>query len=325
MEGNELLRIEQLFKYYPVKPPNPWAKETYLRAVDGVSLYLRQGETLGIVGESGCGKSTLGRCILMLQQPTGGRVWFEGTELTGRSEGVLRPLRGRMQMIFQDPYSSLDPRWTVRKILSEPLRGRERAQVRRRVEDLIRMVGLEPDCLERYPHQFSGGQRQRIGIARAFAADPQLVLCDEAVSALDVSIQAQIINLLQDLQEQTGVSYLFISHDLSVVRHISDRIMVLYLGRVVEEGTREQIFRDPRHPYTQLLIQAVPHPDPEQPMAEQPPAGDFPSPMALPRGCRFQSRCPFFDPACCAAEPELRKVAPGHRCACHRKEEAFHV
>lgn len=326
MEEKELLRVEQLCKYYPVKGRRPGGKKQMVKAVDSVSLTLRRGEILGIVGESGCGKSTLGQCILMLQRPTSGHVWFDGQELTGRSEHSLRPLRRRMQMVFQDPYSSLDPRWTVRQILAEPLHGQNHHQVQERVEELAALVGLDQESLDRYPHEFSGGQRQRIGIARAFAAAPELVLCDEAVSALDVSIQAQIVNLLQDLKEQTGVSYLFISHDLSVVHHISDRIVVLYLGRVMEEGTRDQLFRNPCHPYTKMLLEAVPQPDPESRPKEQPASSDFPSPLDIPSGCRFRTRCPYCDPVRCEAEePELTEVAPGHFCACHFGKEIAYV
>ena len=326
MEEKELLRVEQLCKYYPVKGRRPGGKKQMVKAVDSVSLTLRRGETLGVVGESGCGKSTLGQCILMLQRPTSGHVWFDGQELTGRSEHSLRPLRGRMQMVFQDPYSSLDPRWTVRQILAEPLCGQNHSQAQKRVEELAALVGLDRESLDRYPHEFSGGQRQRIGIARAFAAAPELVLCDEAVSALDVSIQAQIVNLLQDLKEQTGVSYLFISHDLSVVHHISDRIVVLYLGRVMEEGTRDQLFRNPCHPYTKMLLEAVPQPDPESRPKEQPASSDFPSPLDIPSGCRFHTRCPYCDPVRCEAEePELTEVAPGHFCACHFGKEIAYV
>lgn len=326
MEEKELLRVEQLCKYYPVKGRRPGGKKQMVKAVDSVSLTLRRGEILGIVGESGCGKSTLGQCILMLQRPTSGHVWFDGQELTGRSEHSLRPLRRRMQMVFQDPYSSLDPRWTVRQILAEPLHGQNHHQVQERVEELAALVGLDQESLDRYPHEFSGGQRQRIGIARAFAAAPELVLCDEAVSALDVSIQAQIVNLLQDLKEQTDVSYLFISHDLSVVHHISDRIVVLYLGRVMEEGTRDQLFRNPCHPYTKMLLEAVPQPDPESRPKEQPASSDFPSPLDIPSGCRFRTRCPYCDPVRCEAEePELTEVAPGHFCACHFGKEIAYV
>ena len=326
MEEKELLRVEQLCKYYPVKGRRPGGKKQMVKAVDSVSLTLRRGEILGIVGESGCGKSTLGQCILMLQRPTSGHIWFDGQELTGRSEHSLRPLRRRMQMVFQDPYSSLDPRWTVRQILAEPLHGQNHHQVQERVEELAALVGLDQESLDRYPHEFSGGQRQRIGIARAFAAAPELVLCDEAVSALDVSIQAQIVNLLQDLKEQTGVSYLFISHDLSVVHHISDRIVVLYLGRVMEEGTRDQLFRNPCHPYTKMLLEAVPQPDPESRPKEQPASSDFPSPLDIPSGCRFRTRCPYCDPVSCEAEePELTEVAPGHFCACHFGKEIAYV
>ena len=326
MEEKELLRVEQLCKYYPVKGRRSGGKRQTVKAVDGVSLTLRRGETLGVVGESGCGKSTLGQCILMLQRPTSGHVWFDGQELTGRSEHSLRPLRRRMQMVFQDPYSSLDPRWTVRQILAEPLCGQNHSQAQKRVEELAALVGLDRESLDRYPHEFSGGQRQRIGIARAFAAAPELVLCDEAVSALDVSIQAQIVNLLQDLKEQTGVSYLFISHDLSVVHHISDRIVVLYLGRVMEEGTRDQLFRNPCHPYTKMLLEAVPQPDPESRPKEQPASSDFPSPLDIPSGCRFRTRCPYCDPVRCEAEePGLTEVAPGHFCACHFGKEIAYV
>ena len=293
-----------------------------MRAVDGLSFSIRKGETLGLVGESGCGKSTTGRAILQLHRPTAGTVQFEGVELTRLKGEPLRKMRRQMQMIFQDPYASLNPRMTVGSIIGEPLdihnlaRGKEKQQ---RVEELLRVVGLNPYFANRYPHEFSGGQRQRIGIARALAVNPSFIVCDEPISALDVSIQAQIINLLEELQDEFGLTYLFIAHDLSVVRHISDRIAVMYLGKIVEVADRLELYENPLHPYTKALLSAVPIPDPaiERKRERIILTGDVPSPVNPPPGCRFHTRCPLADTICREQEPEFREVTPGHWAACH--------
>jgi oligopeptide transport system ATP-binding protein len=293
-----------------------------VRAVDGLSFFIRKGETLGLVGESGCGKSTTGRAILQLYRPTSGSVQFEGVELTRLKGEALRKMRRQVQMIFQDPYASLNPRMTVGSIIGEPLdihglaRGREKQQ---RVEELLRVVGLNPYFANRYPHEFSGGQRQRIGIARALAVNPSFIVCDEPISALDVSIQAQIINLLEELQDEFGLTYLFIAHDLSVVRHISDRIAVMYLGKIVELADRLELYEQPLHPYTKALLSAVPIPDPtiERKRERIILTGDVPSPVNPPPGCRFHTRCPLADTICREQEPEFREVTPGHWAACH--------
>ncbi|HEX2325524.1 MAG TPA: oligopeptide/dipeptide ABC transporter ATP-binding protein [Chloroflexota bacterium] len=293
-----------------------------VRAVDGLSFSIRKGETMGLVGESGCGKSTTGRAILQLHRPTSGTVQFEGVELTRLKGEPLRKMRRQMQMIFQDPYASLNPRMTVGSIIGEPLdihnlaRGKEKQQ---RVEELLRVVGLNPYFANRYPHEFSGGQRQRIGIARALAVNPSFIVCDEPISALDVSIQAQIINLLEELQDEFGLTYLFIAHDLSVVRHISDRIAVMYLGKIVELADRLELYEQPLHPYTKALLSAVPIPDPtiERKRERIILTGDVPSPVNPPPGCHFHTRCPLADTICREQEPEFREVTPGHWAACH--------
>ena len=293
-----------------------------LRAVDGVTLQVMQGETLGLVGESGCGKSTLGRLLLRLQDPTSGRIYFDGHDITHLSQSALRPFRGDMQIIFQDPYSSLNPRMTVRAALSEALRVHgmvgAASEEDQRIAALLERVGLRPEHMRRYPHEFSGGQRQRIGIARALAVSPRFIVADEPVSALDVSIQAQIVNLLSDLQEELGLSYLFIAHDLHVVEHVSHRVAVMYLGRVVELATSGQIYSQPRHPYTEALLSAAPEPDPTARKRRLLLQGDVPSPLDPPSGCAFHPRCPIAEKGLCDREvPGLRALESGHEVACH--------
>jgi oligopeptide transport system ATP-binding protein len=324
---NELLEIDDLRMHFPVMRGIVLQRRVgTIRAVDGVSFSIRRGETLGLVGESGCGKSTTGRAILQLYRPTSGSVRYGGVELTRLSRGELRPIRRRMQMIFQDPYASLNPRMTVSTIISEPIRTygllRGRA-VDARVSELMEVVGLNPRFIRRYPHEFSGGQRQRIGIARALAADPDFIVCDEPISALDVSIQAQILNLLGELQSRYGLTYLFIAHDLAAVRHVSDRIAVMYLGKIVELAAYDKIYKTPRHPYTQALISAVPIPDPDIEAKRQRIVlqGDVPSPRNPPSGCRFKTRCAYRYERC-EQEPPLRDASgEGHMVACWLSEE----
>ncbi|MCH8745725.1 MAG: ATP-binding cassette domain-containing protein, partial [Chloroflexi bacterium] len=296
----------------------------YIKAVDGVNFFVRRGETLGLVGESGCGKTTTGRCILQLYKPTGGSVIFEGQDLTTLSTRQMRAKRREMQVIFQDPFSSLNPRMTAGNIIGEPLivHGlvNNKAEYRERIAELLQNVGLNPYMADRFPHEFSGGQRQRIGVARALSVDPKLIVCDEPVSALDVSIQAQVINLLEDLQEKYGLTYLFIAHDLSVVRHISDRVAVMYLGKVVEIADRNEIYRNPLHPYTKALLSAVPIPDPVIDAQRERIilTGEVPSPLNPPSGCVFHPRCPAAIDECSQVLPELREVEPNHWAACIR-------
>jgi peptide/nickel transport system ATP-binding protein len=319
-----LLEVRDLVKHYPIRRGLFGREHGQLRAVDGVSFDLRQGEVLGLVGESGCGKTTTGRCILRLIEPTSGTVRFGGQDITRLSRHDLRPLRRRMQVIFQDPYSSLNPRLTVGSMLGEALaiHGLARgAKARTRVAELLELVGLSPDHARRYPHEFSGGQRQRIGVARALAVEPQLIVADEPVSALDVSIQAQIVNLLQELQRRMGLTYLFVAHDLSVVEHISDRVAVMVLGRIVELAEAEALYRAPRHPYTLSLLSAIPVPDPERRRSRIVLKGDVPGPAGRPAGCPFHPRCPMARERCLREEPALREVAPGHVSACHFAEE----
>jgi oligopeptide transport system ATP-binding protein len=319
-----LLEVADLAKHYPIKRGLVLARTIgTVRAVDGISFSLEKGETLALVGESGCGKSTTARLVLRLIEPTAGSVLFEGTDITRRTGAPLRRLRRRMQIVFQDPFASLNPRMTVGDILEEPLIVHaigDRAARRARVNELLGLVGLASYYAQRYPHEFSGGQRQRIGIARALAVEPALVVCDEPVSALDVSIQAQVINLLKDLQGRLGLSYLFIAHDLAVVKHTADRIAVMYLGKIVEVAPKETLFENPRHPYTRTLLLAIPRPDPRRRGNRQLPGGDVPSPMDPPPGCRFNTRCSFATDKCRVEEPPLRSMGTGHLSACHYAE-----
>lgn len=315
-----LVEVRNIVKHFPVTGGVFLREIAKVHAVDNVSLAIKPGETLGLVGESGCGKSTLGRLILRLEEPTSGQVLFEGEDILAYNAERLRKLREEMQIIFQDPFSSLNPRKSVAHIVGEPLlvHGmKSRAERESRVEELLEVVGLGREHMRRYPHQFSGGQRQRIGVARALALNPRLIICDEAVSALDVSIQAQVINLLQDLQAELGLTYLFISHDLSVVEHISDRVAVMYLGKVVELADADTLYGNPLHPYTQALLGAAPVPDPYREVAHTILRGDVPSPINPPSGCRFHTRCPYSEQICIDHEPELRELAKKHTVACH--------
>ena len=329
-----LLQVRDLKMHFPVSKGFFGGAPGLVKAVDGVSFDMQKGETLGLVGESGCGKSTTGRAILQLLRPTSGSVRFDGQELTQlwtkslgrwRWSDRLRALRREMQIIFQDPYASLNPRMTIESIVSEPIRTFETTsglELRTRVQDLMRRVGMDPRYIRRYPHEFSGGQRQRIGIARALALKPRLIVADEPISALDVSIQAQIMNLLQEIQDEFQLTYLFIAHDLSAVRHISDRIAVMYLGRIVELGERNQIIKSAAHPYTQALTSAIPIPDPkvERKRERIVLKGDVPSPMSPPSGCYFHTRCPLKEARCETETPVLREVESGHQVACHLVE-----
>jgi len=322
--GDEVLRVSDLKVHFPIMSGVLFKREVAtVKAVDGVSFALNRGETLGLVGESGCGKSTTGLAVLRMLAPTAGRILFEGADIAKLDATAMRGVRRRMQMVYQDPYGSLNPRMTVRDIILEPLEVHglddDRAAARARVDEIMSVVGLVPDMADRYPHEFSGGQRQRIGIARALALEPTLIVCDEPVSALDVSIQAQVVNLFMDLQERLGLTYLFIAHDLAVVRHISDRIAVMYLGRIVEIARRDELYANPLHPYTRALLAAVPVADPEVD-ATRPRmivTGEVPSALRPPPGCRFHTRCPSAMPVCKTVDPELTDLSQGRAVACH--------
>jgi oligopeptide transport system ATP-binding protein len=320
MAETPLLEVKHLKKHFPIKGGVFSKTIGYVYAVDDINFTLEKGETLGLVGESGCGKSTTGRTILRLIEPTDGAIYFEGQDITNLDKSAMRALRREMQIIFQDPYASLNPRMTVGSIIGEPLeihkiaKGSEKQE---RVASLLQKVGLRAEDMRKYPHEFSGGQRQRIGIARALALNPKLIVCDEPVSALDVSIQAQVINLLEDLQAEFGLSYLFIAHNLNVVEHISNRVAVMYLGQIVELASDEELYRNPQHPYTEALLSAVPIPDPTVKKKRIILEGDVPSPINPPKGCHFHTRCMYKDKICEEVEPEFKDIGGGHWVACH--------
>ena len=317
-QKKELVKVNNLVKHFPVE-----GSDDVVRAVDDISFDILSGETLGLVGESGCGKSTVGRCLLRLYEPTSGEVFFEGNNIVGLPNTEMQRLRREMQIIFQDPYASLNPRLSIQSIVSEPLKihgiGNKNEQ-RDRVADLLTKVGLDPNYMKRYPHEFSGGQRQRIGIARALALNPKLIIADEPVSALDVSVQAQVVNLMQDLQAEFGLTYLFISHGLAVVEHISNRVAVMYLGKIVEIADAQTLYENPLHPYTKALLSAIPIPDPRAKRERIVLEGDVPTPINPPSGCRFRTRCPWAIEDCAHIEPELREIQPEHFAACIRVE-----
>ncbi len=317
-EKSELLKVRNLVKHFPIE-----SSDDVVRAVDGVSFDIKSGETLGLVGESGCGKSTVGKCLLRLNEPTGGEIYFEGKNLVGLPNREMQHLRREMQIIFQDPYASLNPRLSILSIISEPLKIHgigNKTEQQEKVADLLKKVGLDPNYMRRYPHEFSGGQRQRIGIARALALNPKLIICDEPVSALDVSVQAQVVNLLQDLQAEFGLTYLFISHGLAVVEHISNRVAVMYLGKIVEITDGRELYDNPIHPYTKALLSAIPVPDPSKKRERIILKGDVPTPINPPSGCRFRTRCPLAIEDCAKIVPELREIQPNHFAACIRVE-----
>lgn len=323
-QKNPLIRVENLTKHFPITRGLIIQRQVgAVQAVDDLNFEIYRGETFGLVGESGCGKSTTGRAILQLHKPTAGKVYYKDTELTTASNQVMQRMRRNVQIIFQDPYASLNPRMTVGNIIAEPLEVHNigtSAERRERVQDLLRLVGLNPYFVNRYPHEFSGGQRQRIGVARALALDPDFIVCDEPISALDVSIQAQVVNLLEKLQDELGLTYLFIAHDLSMVRHISNRVSVMYLGKMVELAPRDELYENPLHPYTKALLSAVPIPDPAKEAQRKRTIleGDVPSPINPPPGCRFHTRCPIAEfPLCKEVVPEWREVSEGHWVACH--------
>ncbi len=321
--ANVLLKVANLKKYYPVRKGLFGRESGRVHAVDDISFWIADGETLGLVGESGCGKSTAGKTILRLIEPTAGEIHWRGRRIDSVPAAQMRPFRRELQAVFQDPYSSLNPRMRAADIVGEPIRNYEAAsagEIRGRVAALFEKVGLRPDQMIKYPYEFSGGQRQRLGIARALALNPRLIVCDEPVSALDVSVQAQVINLLMDLQQEMGLSYLFVAHDLGVVEHISHRVAVMYLGKIVELTDKRSLFSLPQHPYTEALLSAVPVPDPKARRARMILAGDVPSPITPPSGCRFHTRCPYVMERCRREEPVMQEVRPGHLVACHLRD-----
>lgn len=323
VKDESILKVEGLKKYFPQKSGFFNQNIEYLKAVDGISFEVKKNETLGLVGESGCGKSTTGRTILHVHKPTAGNIFFNGQDISKLKAEEMQKLRKDMQMIFQDPFASLNPRMTVKNIIAEGLnihKMKSKNERMDKVADLMQIVGLRSEYMFRYPHEFSGGQRQRIGVARALALNPELIICDEPVSALDVSIQAQVINLLMDLQEDFGLSYIFIAHDLSVVEQISDRVAVMYLGKIVELTSSEELYKNSLHPYTNALLHSVPEPDPSKPMGEVQLKGDIPSPVNPPSGCHFRTRCPKAMDICSEIEPEFKDYGDGHYVACHLME-----